>query len=156
MYRQTETELINRFWTKVNITSEDECWNWIGHSKTPQGSGVAYNGDIATSASRVAYEFTFGKIFNGLYVLHKCDNNLCCNPKHLYLGTQSQNMCDRESRYKGLSKFGRPSGLSTDDISNIKKMWFNDRIKQEEIGSMFNIDQTTVSKIVNNRYNQRR
>ena len=35
---------------------------------------------------------------DGLYVLHSCDVKSCCNPKHLRLGTASENMLDMYAR----------------------------------------------------------
>jgi hypothetical protein len=47
---------------------------------------------------RKAYEQAYGKIPDDLRVLHKCDQSLCFNPQHLYLGTQRENMQDAVSR----------------------------------------------------------
>jgi hypothetical protein len=158
MGRQAKTGFVESFWSKVEIKNKQSCWLWT-RSKTPDGYGVSYRGPIkgsTTSAHRVAWEITYGDIEDGLNVLHKCDNRLCCNPYHLYLGTQGQNMCDRQVRYNGNSKFGRPSRLSSDDKESMKNMFFNLGIDQELIASTFGVHQTTVSKIVNNRYNTRR
>jgi hypothetical protein len=62
------------------------------------GSGV----EVRTSAHRVAWIIKNGPIQGGLYVLHKCDNRMCCNPDHLFLGTHQDNMDDMRS--KGRSK----------------------------------------------------
>jgi hypothetical protein len=83
-----------RFWSKVNIKGEDDCWNWMANIDTPGYGGFKYNGKKMNS-NRVAWILTRGEIPKGLWVLHKCkENRLCCNPNHLYLGTRSDNARD--------------------------------------------------------------
>lgn len=47
---------------------------------------------------RLAYSVLVGEIKTGLSVLHKCDNRSCCNPDHLFLGTQADNVKDMDSK----------------------------------------------------------
>lgn len=84
------------FWEKVDVRGEDECWPWKG--KLSEDPLHAYgrtraNGRIMIP-SRAAWELTNGPIPPGLNVCHKCDNPPCCNPKHLFLGTDRQNHLD--------------------------------------------------------------
>jgi hypothetical protein len=44
-------------------------------------------------AHRVSYTEFKGPIGDKL-VLHECDNRLCINPEHLWLGTQMENVKD--------------------------------------------------------------
>lgn len=88
-----------RFWAKVvKGESKNDCWKWIG-SKNGVGYGkLALPGRSSVSgiiyAHRYSYELHFGPIPDGLQVLHRCDNPECCNPDHLFVGTQSDNMKD--------------------------------------------------------------
>ncbi len=84
--------LEQRLLNKTNKT--DACWLWIGslNNKGYGQIGVSHNKTAYTH--RVSYTLFVGEIPKGLNVLHKCDRPSCLNPKHLFLGTQKDNMQD--------------------------------------------------------------
>lgn len=64
-------------------------------------------------AHRASYEEFIGPIQEGLHVLHRCDVRPCCNPTHLFIGTNQDNINDSvaKGRRKGIAR-NIPSGLT--------------------------------------------
>ena len=88
-----------RFWSKVEVKGDDDCWRWKG-TIIRNGYGQVGQGGKILYAHRVSYELSKGKIPAGMYVCHSCDNKWCVNPSHLWIGTAKDNM--RDASKKGL------------------------------------------------------
>lgn len=94
-----------RFWRRVPKGNLDACWEWDG-SRLAAGYGqFGLTRSRPVLAHRMAWELTHGPIPEGMHVLHRCDNPPCCNPTHLFLGSNSDNIADRVA--KGRSPVGR-------------------------------------------------
>ena len=109
----TPKALSERFWSKVDRGGDDECWEWQAAAALTDPDyqygafGVPGRGPILSH--RMAWELTHGEITEGLHVCHHCDNPPCCNPRHLFLGTRSDNMQDMLRKGRGKYQRSRSS-----------------------------------------------
>lgn len=93
--------VVGRFWEKVDIRGDDECWPWIA-TKVSKGYGVLNIYQYPRYAHRLAWMYAnkadepVGKV-----VMHSCDNPACCNPGHLSVGTVGDNSRDMVRKNRG-------------------------------------------------------
>lgn len=140
---------IKEFWSKVNATdNDDECWEWEGGTHPVSGYGLYRIKFLLKSplTHRVSWTLSNGEIPKEMWVLHDCDNPICVNPNHLYLGNAKNNADDRESRGRG-NKFK----LSEDDIAHIKNRKDS---SLEELSNTFGVTKATIYKIQSGHYSK--
>jgi hypothetical protein len=153
--------LETRFWSRVLKT--ETCWLWTGwRARRPSGED-SYGKLYVTRSSwvkahRYSYRLHNGDFPEDLHVLHKCDNILCVNPEHLFLGTQLDNMRDmiskdrypRDARRKHM--LGRngsrhsSSALSHDQIVDVCRRLLAGEF-QQKIADTYGVSQSTISNI---------
>lgn len=97
----------NAFWAKVSCSGPDQCWMWTA-SVDLDGYGN-YRGLTTRRAHQFAWWLQYGAIPAGMCVLHRCDTPGCCNVRHLFLGTQQENVADRTKKGRS-SRRGAPRG----------------------------------------------
>lgn len=144
--------LLDRLLDHVEFDTNGGCWLWSG----PIGSGrprmMPHRGEHDRLAYRISYELLVGEIPPGRVLCHRCDQPLCVNPSHLFVGSQTDNIADmwRKGRgnKSGLRRHGKGSShtfakLTEDDVRAIRA----DPSSLRAIAVAYGISKTTASYI---------
>ena len=115
----TLDEKVIAFWKKVDRSAgPDGCWIWTGAVTSKHGYGCfALSSQRVVGAHKLAWLLTNGDA-GGLCVLHHCDNRVCVNPRHLYLGTKTDNSLDKVMRGRDPQ-----SALTAEQVREIRKLF---------------------------------
>jgi len=139
----------------VKVGKENECWDWQASCMRGGYGGFKYYPDqkdrntrIQISAHRFSYILANGDIQDSLLVCHDCDNPKCCNPKHLFVGTQKDNMADRakKGRYINGGVNNPRAILNKEKVREIKKL-ISAKKSNKEIALMYNVVSSTIWQI---------
>src|SRR5580765_247958 len=100
--------LSERLWRQIENRGPDECWPWTGKSLVAGYGVIGTGGKYGKKelAHRAMWALIHGPIpdgegYHGAVVMHACDNRLCCNPAHLRLATQAENIADMHEKGRG-------------------------------------------------------
>lgn len=140
-----DVELVRKFNATNIFIDEKGCRNWLGWIGSSGYAQLYYKKKIYT-VSRLAYQLHYKKKPGKKMVCHTCDNKICVNPGHLFLGTHKDNMRDMveksrahrvytpkkltETKVKKINKYlafgmtnimiAKEFGISDNHVSNIK------------------------------------
>ena len=140
-----------RFWAKVQVGSPEACWPWLGYV-TPRGRPLTQHRCTSIYASRKAWILTHGEIRDARCVNHICDNALCCNPAHLYLGTRVDNMIDRWGRIPAGERgpYGRKHAMTLEQVETIVKE-HQSGVTITELAKKFRVHRRTIERRLKER-----
>jgi hypothetical protein len=134
-----------RFGEKADKSGD--CWIWIA-SKMGKGYGGFWYKGRFQRAHRVSWQLHFGEIPAGMFVCHHCDNPLCVNPSHLFLGTNADNV--KDCRAKGRHINGERNGrakLSHHDIPIIQEL-AKFGFTQKYLSKHFGVSRQNIASII--------
>lgn len=141
-------QFMSGFWDKVKVGKRDECWPWQG--ETWRGYGRYWLNGKRRRAHRIAFLLAYGGFDPSLKILHRCDNPPCCNPRHLFAGTQKDNVTDMIRKGRSVvvgvshSRYVRGSHVKLDDaeVREIKASNENNRTWARRLG----VSESSVSR----------
>lgn len=141
------TPIAERLWRRVEAVGS--CWHWTG-ARLPSGYGRIGKGGKHGGVElthRVAWMVSRNesRIPNGMYVMHTCDNPICCRPDHLVLGTPRENTQDMilKQRHSCGERHG-PSKLTVADVLAIRES----HLVRSKLASRYGVSETTIDKII--------
>jgi hypothetical protein len=134
------SDVKQRFLEKVKQV-ESGCHEWQA-ALARGGYGKFQLPTKTVTAHRMSYELFVALIPEGKHVLHRCDNRLCVNPEHLFLGDAIDNIRDMDQKQRRGSR-----SVITEAMRDSIKAMLADRYSQAAIAEKFNVNQTTISRI---------
>ena len=149
----------DKFFASVHQGDPDECWPWA-EPPTIYGYGRFYRskkqvrlqgGLHSLRAHRVAYclahDLSLDGLPDGQVVRHDCDNKLCCNPRHLRLGTPQENTQDREDR--GRTARGKDTGRAK--LTEVQVIVIRSRLQagepERKLAKEYNVSRSAINHI---------
>lgn len=138
-------DLSERFERQFVPEPTSGCWLWTGALNT-QGYGMIGVGKKQPLAHRVSWQLFKGQIPDRLCVLHRCDNPVCVNPEHLFLGTKKDNAVDMFVKGRAPDRRGSKhhnSKLTDADIVRIR----TSKLSGAEMARELGVRSATVSGI---------
>jgi len=146
---------VKTFWSRVDKSGS--CWIWKGARTGPhrEYGQFAIKGR-GKRAHRLVWEWLHGPIPEGLHVCHRCDNGLCVNPDHLFLGIAKDNQRDslNKGRHQSLKQKGEKgpnAKLTQSQADQIRWLYQQGNISQAELSNNFGVDQAAISRIIHNK-----
>ena len=129
---------------------ESGCWLWLG-GWTRKGYGrLPLRDRSSVLAHRLFYEAHVGPIPDGLIVCHTCDTPACCNPAHLFVGTDALNAADKVAKQRAWKPAGGRNVKAKLDESQVLAIRADPRV-HIEIAGTFGVSRQTVSSIKTRR-----
>lgn len=139
------------------------CWIWE-KATINTGYGCFRRKGKTYLAHREAYEQVNGP--TKLHVLHTCDVPSCCNPEHLFAGTNLDNIRDsmKKGRRKGVTR-NRPKGLvykykvkpgprfklTIEQCNEIRQRYAIEHISQRALAAEYDVSCAHICRILNHK-----
>lgn len=158
---RTVKPVIERVLDKVIPIPFSGCWIFMG-AVNHCGYGIigtGRRGEPTDRAHRITYRHFKGEIPSGKFVCHTCDIPSCCNPDHMFIGTNQDNVNDMVRKKRNSPPPRNPhvvgsvhplAKLNEDQVLEIRDLYRRGWL-QKDLAQQYGVARQTISKIVNNK-----
>jgi hypothetical protein len=160
------TEIMKRLFERTKI-DDNGCWIWQEGKATDGYGQTRIGADTTRLVHRIMYREAYGDFDRKMLICHKCDTPACCNPDHLFIGTNSDNV--RDAANKGRMAKGKKNGcyihpekvprgttngmsvLTEDKVIEIRNRYAKGDISQLNLGKLYGVSEHTIWTIVHRK-----
>lgn len=138
----------------INVKDENECWEFTGFKNSDGYGIIGISNGKCESAHRVMYRIHNKEIPENMVIMHTCDNSSCCNPKHLVLGTQNDNIQDMVNKQRHVYQTKEDSHfakLTEEQVVEIRNKYTGKRGEKVKLAKEYHVVVTTITNILNNK-----
>jgi hypothetical protein len=141
-----EEAIAARLSAGIDRRGVDECWPWRGPFHSGGYGRLTVHG-VNLYAHRAIYEHEVGPIPDGHHVCHHCDNRPCCNPAHLFTGTNDDNIADKVAKQRQPRGSGHGQHKLTErDVDTIRALLARGETRRT-IGDRFGVSSFAITDI---------
>lgn len=138
--------IIRRFWSHVDVRGKNDCWE-VKNRKP--GNYTSFTiGYASIHFHRFALMIALGRsLRTSEWSLHSCDNKLCCNPNHLFLGTAKDNSEDMLSKGRHKAQRGEEhhgAKLTEKKVLLVRKLWLSGLWNKIELAQEFEVSESAI------------
>lgn len=141
------------FWAKVHKAGPGECWPWRGAIHRT-GYGIATYHGRTWIAHRLAFTLLAGPVPGDRCVCHRCDNRACCNPAHLFEGSQRDNIADMDAKGRRNPVRGeqQPTAKLNDaKVREIRARYAAGNVTYKELAKDYGVHKDMLSLVINRK-----
>ena len=122
------------------------CWLWLG-SVNGDGYGTGWRPKWqkpAQTAHRIAYKAFKSDVPNEKVIAHSCDTPSCCNPDHLWVATQKENINDASKKNRiAFGERAAKSKLNNEIVKEIRSSTLSTYV----LASHYGVDSKTIYSV---------
>ena len=131
----------------------NDCIEWQGY-KSRQGYGRTTHNGESWRIHRLVWTKAYGEIPAGMSICHSCDNPACVNIQHLWLGSDADNVHDRDRKGRQYTPRGSSNGssvLNETKVLEIRRMRTETALSCPKLAQVFGVNKTTIQRIINRK-----